>query len=143
MRGTNILGLILKSSFEHSAGRIRWQRNMWAVIGSRWDRKRLVSLKGEIELDGKVLIRRICVHCPCPPGNDFAPDSKGRWWSVPATECRKCQYHRPSGRNRFRFPRCTYNKSDDARNVARDTLVQVSGIVGEAVRQTKEIMGER
>lgn len=124
---------------------------MWAIIGSRWDHKRIRNERlrgkyhfnedGECTLDGRVLVQRRYTHCPNAPGDDFFHDGKWAW--VPATECRKCLYHRPSQRHGpFRFPRCAYGKADNVKDAARDTLMQVSGIVSDAVRQTKEIMGE-
>ena len=143
-RSTNIFGLITKSIYESTAGRIRWQRNMWAVVGSQWDRRRVTnSFLDELVRGDHVLVRKSCTHCPCPPGDDFHLDDKKRWWSVPATECRKCQYHRPSQRGGFRFPRCTYQKPKSMGDIAASTLVQVANLVGEAERNAEDIVRGR
>ena len=133
-RGTNVFSLIVKSIYESTAGRIRWRRNMWALSGSRWDNHRI----GGFERDGHSLVKKRCTLCPSAPGNDFYFD--GKWWWVPAVVCRKCQWHRPSGRNGFRFPRCIYKKTDDPASVAATTLVQVSDMVKRATQDAEEIV---
>ena len=146
-RGTNIFGLIFKSSFESAAGRIRWRRpNMWALIGSVWDKRRVVSLGQEFVKGGNgpnhpgiVLVKKPWTHCPHPPTADLYFD--GKWWHTPAVECKKCEFYRAASRS-FRFPRCLWQKSGEMGDVAKETLVQVGEVVSRAAEETKRMMGE-
>ena len=105
---------------ENNMGRLRPISNMWALVGSRWDKKRLENKFGQLERDGKVLVKRKCVHCPKPPGDDFAKSEK--WWSVPWTECLKCPLHVNPGR--VRFHRCGYKFESDAQAIVK-TAVEI------------------
>src|ERR1017187_109357 len=105
----SLLDQIGKSISESTVGRIRWHSNMWAVIGSQWDKHRVqnknlvvlgsrpgsenprVNANGEFEYDGRTLVRKPNTACPNPPGPDFWFDGKWHW--VPAVACRRCQYH--------------------------------------------------
>ncbi len=142
-----LLDTIFKATYYAKLGRIRWRANMWAIVGSQWDRRRIananlighrsVNEKGEMVRDDHVLVKRACMAlCPCPPGADFYFDGKRHW--VPATECRKCPYHRPSGR--YRFPRCVYSKSEDATVAAQETVKDVGDVMQQAVQHATRII---
>lgn len=154
-RGTNIFASIGKALFESNMGRIRWRSNMWAVIGSPWDKGRIsrpdlansrncgVNENGHFVRDDRVLVRKphvLCPNAPEPQGNFFR-DDKEHWW-VPRVLCVKCQFFRASNRT-VRFPRCAF-KGDDLAKAAEQTLVQISDAVKTATKQVDEIMrGER
>lgn len=107
MRGTNIFASIGKALFESNAERIRWRSNMWAIPGSRWAKK---PLDIRFNTDMRVLVKKVCTLCPSPPASDFYLSEDSKKYYVPATECRKCQYHRGANRT-FNFPRCTFKKT--------------------------------
>ena len=127
------LGAMLNRIIESQLGRIRWQRNMWALIGSQWDRAPVRIPHGELERGNMVLVRRLCTsRCPAAPGCDFATTTSGYW--VPATECRKCQWHRPSTRGR-RFPICTYRAE-------KPDVIEagIANMIGDAIDRAKEMV---
>ena len=143
--------LFLKSVFQSNAGKINWYSNMWAIVGSKWDKKRCVNKNliggrhvnenGEwLPENGVVLVRRRCtINCPNPPSDDFFVNDDNRA-QVPATEYRKCPYHIKAQKGVFNFPRCTFNKSKELGDVAKATLNSFNGMVDEAVKKTKEIL---
>jgi hypothetical protein len=144
------LRFMLKNLLESNMGRIRWSRNMWAIIGCRWDRRRLrnpnligkrsdlVNEFGEWEKDGKTLVERLHTQCPKPPADDFVRNDRG-WYYVPATECRACPLHIKAG-NRIRFPRCGYKFEDDA-SAAMKTAKDVSNIINDVNQKIGDILG--
>jgi len=134
-RRSSGLGDIFNRMLENNMGRLRTVSNMWALVGSRWDRKRLESQFGQFERDGKVLVKRKCVHCPKPPGEDFAKAEK--WWSVPWTECLKCPLHVNPGR--VRFHRCGYKFENDASAIVK-TAVEVNDMVATAKKMVDDWM---
>jgi hypothetical protein len=143
----NILGQMFRDIHESNLGRIRWHPNMWAIIGSRWDRKRIrntsmigssrVNADGEFIDGNRTLVHRVHARCPKAPGDDFYFDDK--WYWVPATECRKCQYHRVATR-RHRFPCCTFGRGTVS-DAAKKSLIQIGEMVGKATAQAQEMMG--
>ena len=141
--GTNIFSLISKSLFESNAGRIRWQRNLWAMIGSRWDRLRVEPLGLPIVQEDHVLVHKPCVNrCPQPPDSINITGKlyfDGKWWHVPRVVCVQCQFHRASNRS-FRFPRCVWKKETDQLAVAAQSMVQLNGMVEKAVEQAEQIV---
>jgi hypothetical protein len=137
-RGTNILATIGKSIFESVSGRIRWRSNMWALVGSQWDKRRIKSLAGEIVRADHVLVKKQSTHCPSPPGSDFYYD--GKWWWVPAVACRACQWHGPSGRGGFRFPRCTFQRVKEKATAEVATALVTLSMVKKAEEMALEIV---
>lgn len=146
-----IFSQFLKSVYESSAGRISWMSNMWAIVDSRWDKKRLVNKnligssrvnergewKGE---NGVTLVKKICnPNCPSPPGDDFYQNEKNGLFWVPATECRKCEFHMKSDQN-FRFPRCVFKRATTPKEVAQDTLKTFGDLTDQALEKTNQIM---
>ena len=137
------LRAMFRSLFESQLGRIRWRSNMWAVIGSRWDKNRVVNrnivgrkeinVDGEWECDGRTLVRRLCTQCPMPPGTDFAAGDNGSSW-VPATECRKCQYYRKAQRGR-RFSVCAYRAKSP-----KEAVLDIADMVNEAAEDARRIV---
>lgn len=145
----SVLGQLFDRVIEASLGRIHWYPNMWALVGSRWDKNRIVNPnlagtkhtneKGELERDGKVLVyRRSVWNCPNPPGDDFFVSESRAY--VPATECRKCPYHRKA-QGKIRFPRCTFKANEDVRQAIKDGLESANSLLDEAVKKAKEITG--
>ena len=146
---------LLRSMHDSAAGRIRWMPNMWAIVGSRWDKKRVqnknlagsrswINEQGEFVRDGITLVSRQAIsHCPSPPGDDFHRNEKdGNYW-VPATECRKCPYHRKASRGgAFKYARCVFNKGTTPKEVAEATLNMFAGITEQAIKKTNEIIGQ-
>jgi len=120
---------------ESNMGRLRTISNMWALVGSQWDKKRVETIRGHLERDGKVLVKRKCVHCPKPPGDDFAKTEK--FWSVPWTECLKCSLHVKPGP--VRFHRCGYKFENDAQAIVK-TAVEVKNIQDKAMAIVTELM---
>lgn len=118
-------------------GRIRTLRNMWAVIGSRWDKNRFeIGSTNHFTKDATgVLVRKQCTpRCPQPPIEDaWGVDGK---WNVPMTECRKCQHHRKSAPG-SRYPKCALLAST---NPQLDAARQTVGMIGEAVEKAEEIV---
>lgn len=118
-------------------GRIRTLRNMWAILGSRWDKNRvIIGEKSTFSKDGSgVLVRRECTfRCPQPSIEDaWGHDGK---WNVPMTECRKCQHHRKSAPG-SRYPKCTLLAST---NPQRDAARQMVEMIGEAAEKAEEIV---
>ena len=147
-RGTNVFSLIGKSIFDANMGRIRWRPNMWALIGSPWDKRRIarpdlanrgnINEMGHFVIDDHVLVHKPFTLCPSAPvpQDQFWHDEKG--WRVPAVVCRKCEYHQASNRT-VRFPRCKF-KASDASKAAADSLVQIGQMVGKAIKETEEIL---
>jgi hypothetical protein len=148
----NILDTLLKGILESKLGRIRWHSNMWALIGSQWDKKRIqnknmVGSKDSNELgelirgDAVVVKRKHTNNCPNPPGNDFYAGGKEPIkYYVPATECRKCKYHVPAGQ-RFRFPRCTFGKdSTNPSKAILETVDETTKLVNEAVNKANDLI---
>jgi len=145
----SFLNTIAKRIFEANAGRISWRQNMWAIVGSKWDKVRLqnknligskilkINAHGEFVEDGRVLVRKTCTLCPCAPIDDLYFD--GKWYWTPATECRRCRYHRAAGSG-FRFPRCTFKRPTDKHVVAQNLIVQVSDLVQKAVDDAKRLI---
>lgn len=150
-RSTNVLGQLLNSIAYSAAGKITWYSNMWAIIGSRWDKKRIqnknlkpggrVNENGELVWGNVVLVRRLCTFgCPKPPGDDFYMSDKGQS-QVPATECRKCPYHRASNRQ-FRFPRCVFGKGETMQEVAQVASIMVNDVMTKAIDKTNKVLGQ-
>lgn len=140
-RGPSLFDQIGRSIYESTVGRIHWRSNMWAVIGTRWDTNRLRHL-GEIIRDNHVLVKRRCTnHCPNPPGPDFYSETN-KFWSVPATECRKCEFHRKPIRGR-RFPCCAYKGEQNPTKAALVTIQKLGDMLQQAeVQALKIIKGE-
>lgn len=149
-----ILNQLFKAIWESNAGKIHWNHNMWALIGSRWDKVRIVNknfMGKESERftkegclvnreDNTVLVYRYHTsNCPCPPGDDFYVGDKGRAW-VPATECRKCPHHRAKSKQ-FPFARCVFSAPESASDVADSTIGTFNGFVDTAIEKAKEITG--
>lgn len=154
---------LFKSLLDNAAGRIRWTPNMWAIVGSRWDKKRCKNeciakhvqsgkpynenrydAEGSIFIEGKtvVLVRKSCTLCPNPPGDDFHRNSDNGYHWVPASECRKCPYYRKADKQ-FRFPRCTFGRSEDRAGVAKQALNDFGECLGKVDEKVKEITGEQ
>ncbi len=133
-RSSGLDGLFTRL-LENNMGRLRTISNMWAIVGSRWDRKRLENKFGQLERDGKVLVKRKCIYCPKPPGDDFAKTEKS--WSVPWTECLKCPLHVNPGR--VRFHRCGFKFENDASAIVK-TAVEVNEIVTTATNMVNDWM---
>lgn len=140
---------MFKSIVESNAGRIRLQSNMWAIVGSRWDKKRIQNKYiagkagsnelGEIIHGEHVLVRRLNTsNCPFPPGMYFYIGPNGKA-SVPATECRKCEYYRGADRQ-LRFPRCTFKRS--ASEAVSKSVKDVQEIVDSAIDKANKIFGQ-
>ena len=144
-QGPGLMSQIFDQMFESRAGRIRWMSNMWAIVGSRWDRKRLENPNiangprsnehGNLfGVDRQaVLVKRLCMpHCPCPPADDFYKNPERDFWNVPATECRKCQHHRQPN-SRFKFPRCGFEKPERTVDIASQALGDTLGMLAKAM----------
>jgi hypothetical protein len=152
----DILNQMAKQIFESSAGRIHWRSNMWAIVGSKWDKARLrnknlagrrgksINEHGEMissKAGGITVVlvkKRATANCPDPPTDDFYKGDRGYW--VPATECRKCQYHRMAN-SQFRYPRCVYaSPYTDSAGVAIDANKKFSSMVTQAVGEAKKLL---
>jgi hypothetical protein len=145
-----MLNQMFKDILEHNLGRIRWQSNMWAIVGSRWDKRRIENkniagsprsnAEGNLFSDAvdteqrlAVVVKKTCTpHCPNPPADDFY---KTKQWHVPQFECRKCQFHVKAGR--YRFPRCTFKTPKDA---GREAAKQFGGMLQEATENAKALL---
>lgn len=133
---------------ESSLGRIYWTSNMWAVIGSRWDRKRLqnknligsdrVNEKGEWDNGISTLVAKMNTWCPHPPmpAEEVYKHNEKELWNVPASECRKCPFHEKATRRR-RYPICKF-KGGSPEKAAEN----VRNIMSEAVAGVREVMGQ-
>jgi hypothetical protein len=134
-RRSSGLASLFDRMLENNLGRLRTLSNMWAVIGSRWDKKRLDDAFGRFQKEDRVLVKRKCVRCPKPPADDFVK-TDNHWW-VPWTECVKCPLHIKSGR--IRFPRCGYMFEDEAQALLK-TESEINGVVDKATAMINEWM---
>lgn len=154
----SIFGSMIKQIHDAAAGRIQWDRNMWAVIGSRWDKRRIqnrnmighpsVNSKGEFISGTHVLVQLQNTKCPCPPAGDLYKSEDADIWWTPRSLCVRCQYHRKGktgiGRGGFRFPRCVYQRPEDAAGVARRAASTFTGLLKQAGEKTNQILkGQR
>lgn len=132
-------------------GRIHWHSNMWADIGSQWDKRRIrnenligskhVNDQGEFERDGYVLVHRRSVwNCPNPPGDDFHQNKSGSYM-VPATECKKCAFHRTS-QGRIRFPRCVFKAPEDTKKAIANGIESANSLLNAAIKKTSKILNQ-
>lgn len=134
-RRSSGLDALFTRMLESNMGRLNTISNMWAFVGSRWDKKRLETRFGQMEREGKVLVKRKCTYCPKPPADDFV--KVNNHWSVPWTECLKCPLHVMPGR--VRFHRCGYKFEDDASAVL-EAAADVNEIVVTAANMVNEVM---
>lgn len=146
----SVFAYLSKALFDSTVGRIRWRSSMWALVGGPHDKNRLqnerlagkgprFNERGELLHNGAVLVKKISTLCPKPPRDEFYSDGKFFW--VPATVCRACQYHRKANRS-FRFPRCTFKSHGDKTKLDAkiEAAIQTSEVFDRAIHRAKEII---